>query len=95
MCPWSVYAMERRLADGRADYWDHATRLELAVIARDQESADEAASDALAAASASLGSRRRTANNLRLIREARAESGEHLEWAEAIEQELVRTAATT
>jgi hypothetical protein len=85
------YAMERRLADGRADYWDHATRLELAVIARDAEGAEEAASDALAAVREPW-EPESTANNLRLIREARAESGERLEWADQIEQELVRTA---
>jgi MAP3K TRAFs-binding domain len=83
------YAAERRVADGRADYWDHATRLELAVIARSSEDAQEAASDALAAV------RERwepesTANNLRLIREARAEAGERLDWADAIEKELAR-----
>jgi hypothetical protein len=36
-----------------------------------------------------------TANNLRLIREARAEAGERLDWADAIERELVRTASVT
>ena len=91
LVPVVRYAMERRLADGRADYWDHATRLELAVIARDEESAEEAASDALAAVREPW-EPESTANNLRMIREARAESGETLPWAEAIEEELVRTA---
>ena len=91
LVPVVRYAMERRLADGRADYWDHATRLELAVIARDEESAEEAASDALAAVREPW-EPESTANNLRLIREARAESGEQLPWAEAIEEELLAVA---
>ena len=91
LVPVVRYAMERRLADGRADYWDHATRVELAVIARDQEGAEEAASDALAAVREPW-EPESTANNLRLIREARAESGEQLPWAEAIEEELLAVA---
>ena len=91
LVPVVRYAMERRLADGRADYWDHATRVELAVIARDEKGAEEAASDALAAVREPW-EPESTANNLRLIREARAESGEQLPWAEAIEEELLAVA---
>lgn len=43
------YANERRLASGQADYWDYATRLELAVLARDQAGATRALASALAA----------------------------------------------
>ena len=42
------YAVERRLAQGRGDYWDHAARLELAVIRHDDAAASEALADALA-----------------------------------------------
>jgi hypothetical protein len=91
LAPVVRYAVERRLADGRADYWDHATRVELAVIARDAKGAEEAASDALAAVREPW-EPESTANNLRLIREARAESGERLSWADAIEDELVDVA---
>ena len=87
LLPVVRYAVGLRLGKGRGDYWDHATRLELAVIARDEDDAAEAVSDALAAV------RERwepesTANNLRLIREARAERGERLGWVDSIEREL-------
>ena len=94
LVPVVRYAAERRVADGRADYWDHATRLELAVIARNAEDAQEAAADALAAVREPW-EPESTANNLRLIREARAEAGERLDWADAIEEELLRTASMT
>ena len=94
LVPVVRYAAERRVADGRADYWDHATRLELAVIARSAEDAEEAASDALAAVREPW-EPESTANNLRLIREARAEAGEKLDWADGIEEELLRTASLT
>jgi hypothetical protein len=94
LVPVVRYAAERRVADGRADYWDHATRLELAVIGRNAEDATEAAGDALAAVREPW-EPESTANNLRLIREARAEAGERLDWADAIERELVHTASVT
>ena len=79
--------MKRRLAGGRPDYWDHATELELAVLARDQAAATEAASDALALVTEQF-QPETTANNLRLIRESRAARGETLQWADALEREL-------
>jgi hypothetical protein len=94
LVPVVRYAAERRIADGRADYWDHATRLELAVIARAAAEAEEAAADALAAVREPW-EPESTANNLRLIREARAEAGEKLDWADGIEDELRRTASLT
>lgn len=94
LVPVVRYPAERRVADGRADYWDHATRLELAVIARAAGDAVDAASDALAAVREAW-EPESTANNLRLIREARAETGDRLEWADAIEGELLRTASAT
>jgi MAP3K TRAFs-binding domain len=87
LAPVVRYAVERRLADGRADYWDHATRLELAVIARDEPGATEAASDALAAVREPW-EPETTARNLKLIRDARAEQGEQLAWADELEDEL-------
>ncbi|MDQ5833446.1 MAG: DUF4071 domain-containing protein, partial [Actinomycetota bacterium] len=86
------YAVERRVARGGPDYWDYATLLELAVIARDENAAAGALTSALAAVREPW-EPESTANNLRLIREARAESGERLPWAEAIEEELVAVAS--
>lgn len=85
------YANRRRIDGGAADYWDHATRLELGVIARDED-------EAMAGAIATLAAVREpwepesTAANLALIRNARAEQGETIAWADELEQELVRAA---
>ncbi len=67
------YAVRRRLT-GRPDYWDHATMVELAVIASDWGAASDALSDALAALDEPWKAET-TANNLRLIAEARQAAG--------------------
>ena len=46
--PVVEYAVDRRIATGRPDYWDYATRLELAVLAKDKDTAMKSASSALA-----------------------------------------------
>ena len=48
LIPVVSYAVERRLASGKADYWDHATRLELAVLAKEEAAAKQAMASALA-----------------------------------------------
>lgn len=84
----------RRRIDGRgADYWDHATRLELGVIARDREEAAAGASAALAAVREKW-EPESTAYNLSLIRESRAEREETVRWADELERELLRAAGT-
>jgi hypothetical protein len=94
LVPIVAYAVERQIAAGKPDYWDYATLLEIAVLAKDQAAAEEAAGNALA--------RMRepweggtTARNLRLIREARARRKESLAWAESIEQALDPSAASS
>jgi hypothetical protein len=88
LLPIVAYAVERRIAAGKPDYWDHATRLELAVLGKKK-------TEARSALIASLASVREvfepetTARNLRLIREARARRGETLDWAEQAEQALM------
>ena len=84
-----AYAVERRIAAGRPDYWDHATRLEVAVLAHDEAGAESALADALACQPEGW-KRETTARNLRLIRDARERRGEEVPWAGAIEQELER-----
>ena len=86
------YAVERRLATGKADYWDHATRLELAVLAKDEAAARRALASALAMVRENW-EPETTANNLRLIRSAREHRGEEVPWAATIEQALLRRAA--
>jgi MAP3K TRAFs-binding domain len=91
LLPVVRFANRRRIDGGAPDYWDHATRLELGVIARDRE-------DARAGAIAALASVREgwepksTANNLAMIREARAQQGETVDWADDFEDELERRA---
>jgi tetratricopeptide (TPR) repeat protein len=91
LLPVVRYAVERRLARGEPDYWDHATLLELAVIARDANAAADALTSALAAVREPWAPES-TANNLRMIREAREERGELLPWTEQVERELLGVA---
>jgi hypothetical protein len=87
LVPLVVYAVERRIDERGGDYWDHASRLELAVLARDEAAARTSLRDALA------NMRERweaetTARNLRLIAEARERRGEAVPWAADIEDAL-------
>ena len=83
------YAVERKIASGKPDYWDYATLLELAVLAKDEEKAMKALSDSLAVIR-EVWEPETTARNLRLIREARERRGEFVQWEKGIEEELMR-----
>jgi tetratricopeptide (TPR) repeat protein len=87
LLPVVAYAVDRRIATGKPDYWDHATILELAVLAKEERKAFSAAATALAVVR-EVWEPETTARNLRLIREARAKRGEDLSWALEIEQAL-------
>jgi tetratricopeptide (TPR) repeat protein len=91
LIPVVSYAVARRIAGGKPDYWDHATRLELAILAKDQEAAAAALADALANVRESW-EPETTAHNLQLIRKSRERRGEGLGWADQVEQELDRRA---
>jgi len=69
------YAVERRISSGQPDYWDYATRLELAVLANQPDIAHQALSDALAHLREGWEAAT-TTNNLRLIQQARQKRGE-------------------
>jgi hypothetical protein len=88
--PVVTYANERRLASGQADYWDHATRLELAVLAKDEAGAWTALGETLAAVREPWEAGT-TANNLKLIRNVRERRQDVVPWAAAIENELIVT----
>jgi hypothetical protein len=94
LIPVVLYACLRRIESGAADYWDHATRLELGVISRNANEASAGARAALAAIRESW-EPESTAYNLSLIRQSRAERGEVVSWADEIEGELNRAAAET
>jgi len=87
LIPVVRYAVDRRIAAGKPDYWDYATRLELAVLAEDDDEAGRALGDALAA-SRELWERETTSRNLRLIREAREHRGRRSDWIKEIETGL-------
>ncbi|HSD92309.1 MAG TPA: TRAFs-binding domain-containing protein [Methyloceanibacter sp.] len=80
------YSASRKAAK-TPDYWDHATLLELAVLARDTDDAHDRLSDALAVARAGW-ELETTARNLSLIREMREGRGENVAWIEQIEDAL-------
>ncbi len=94
LIPVVAYAVERRIAGGKPDYWDHATLLELAVLAKDESKASDAVGPALAAVREAW-EPETTARNLRLIREARERRRESVPWAKEIEDELVKKSPFT
>ena len=85
--PVVLFAAERRIAAGKPDYWDYATVLELAILAKDKKRAQDALCNALASVR-EIWEPKTTARNLRLIREAREKRQEAEAWAKEIEQEL-------
>lgn len=91
LLPVVAYAVGRRIATGKPDYWDHATLVELAVLAKDEPRAWDAFGNALAAVR-EVWEPETTARNLRLIREARARRGDMHPWIQQIEDELLRKA---
>ena len=82
------YAAMRKAAKN-ANYWDYATLLELAVLGRDAEDADNQISETLALARASW-ELESTARNLLLVREARTARGEDAAWIRKLEETLER-----
>src|SRR5829696_4946187 len=84
LLPVVAYAVERRIASGAPDYWDYATRLELAVLANDPQAANDALDSAFALVREPW-EPETTAGNLALIRKARAARGESVAWADEAE----------
>jgi tetratricopeptide (TPR) repeat protein len=90
--PVVSYTVERRIASGKPDYWDYATRLELAFLAKDEQSSTKALTQSLASIRESF-EPETTARNLRLICEARDKRGELQPWMTKIVEALNRRAA--
>jgi hypothetical protein len=76
-----------RKAGNNADYWDYATLLELAVLARDADDAEEQLGEALALGRAGW-ELETTARNLGLIREMREGRGEDAAFIKRLEDTL-------
>jgi hypothetical protein len=82
------YAVERKIASGKPDYWDYATLVELAVLKKDKDLAQSTLSDALASIREPF-EPETTARNLKIIREARKRHQESpIDWANQIEERL-------
>jgi tetratricopeptide (TPR) repeat protein len=88
LLPVVAFAVEQRIVQGKPDYWDYATLIELAVLAKDQAAAESALADALAHVR-EIWEPKSTAHNLRLICDARALRGEEADWVEMIEKALL------
>lgn len=90
LLPVVRYAVQRRIAAGKADYWDYATQLELAVLALDQVAAGEAL-DAALAEDIETWQAETTLNTIRLVIEARRRRGAVVpEWLTGIANELAK-----
>jgi hypothetical protein len=94
LIPVVRYSVERRIAGMKADYWDWATLLELAMLARDEPGANEALGQALATIREPW-EPETTLRNLLLIRDARKRRDEEPPWAAVIESELATAASGT
>lgn len=81
------FAVERRIASGRSDYWDYATLVELAVLANDPFSASNSFSKAQAMLREPWEAES-TARDLTLIRDLRAKRSEDTDWLEKIISQL-------
>jgi len=75
LLPIVRFAAEQRLRAANADYWDHATLLEVLVLMREDDEADARVEDALAADPEGWQTQT-TADNLRIIESVRRERGE-------------------
>jgi tetratricopeptide (TPR) repeat protein len=83
------FAVTQRLKSSKPDYWDYATLLELAVLEGDQELSQQYLGDALANMRAPW-EPETTANNLKLIREARQQRGINQPWLSEIVNSLLQ-----
>jgi MAP3K TRAFs-binding domain len=91
LAPVVRYAVERRIAGGKPDYWDHATLVEVAVLTNDESQAIASLGEALALVREPWEAES-TARNLRLVREARERRQQHPAWATEVEATLQRKA---
>jgi tetratricopeptide (TPR) repeat protein len=86
------FAVTQRLRSAKPDYWDHATLLELAVLDQDLDAARQSLGDALACVREKW-EPATTANNLKMIREARQTRGVAEEWLDQVIEALDQAAA--
>lgn len=87
LLPVVRYAVERRVAQGRPDCSDHATLLELAVLAKDEARANRHLGDALAVIREKW-EPKTTLDNLLMIQNARIARNEDCTWMAAVMRAL-------
>lgn len=92
IAPVVVYSAKQRAESRQADYWDHATVLEAALLNGDESEAVDALGKALAAPYERW-QPESTLNNVRMIVRAARSRGDSREWHEVIER-LSEAAAT-
>lgn len=92
LLPVVRFAVTRRIEGATADYWDHATMLELAVLENEPEEAANHLGQVLAAVRESW-EPETTENNLQLIADARNRRGEDTGWLFQVIQALQKKRA--
>jgi len=85
--PLVRYAVVRKVAKGKSDYWDYATLLELAVIEMDEAQAQDILPKALALVRETW-EPKTTQRNLRVLRETRESRGTAHPWMRDVEKAL-------
>lgn len=93
LLPVVRFAVQRRLEGVTADYWDHATMLELAVLENNKEDAATYLGQSLAVIRESW-EPETTENNLKLIADARSKHGKETDWLNQIIAALQHKRAT-
>jgi hypothetical protein len=91
LIPVVSYSVEQRMAMSEPDYWDYATILELNVLAKNKAGAAQTLSAALNAVRENW-EPKATAHNLRIIRKAREDRNETVDWSLQIEEALLKRA---
>jgi len=87
LIPVVKYSVQRKIANGKADYWDYATLLELAILAKDKEASFNFLSKALTHLREGWEGQT-TLRNLRMIGKAREKRDEVLQWIKKIEESI-------
>ncbi len=85
--PVVMYAVQRRVAVGRSDFWDWATLLELAVLSEDRDAARHALAQTLIKIREAWEARS-LINKLQMIREVRKCRGLATDWIHELERDL-------
>jgi len=91
LIPVVRYAVERRITSSKPDYWDFATLVELNILAKAEDAALDALSDALAVVREKW-EPESTAGNIEKIIQVRKSREEPVEWMQEIKEELLKAA---